>query len=190
MAAEVRSGCPLLTGRWSYEVTSFSCELRFDHLCNEAMLVAQELHHFEGRWDCVGYGGSAACPHWQFNRNPLMVLTSSLLTKRDGILCHIACLPDFRSVSNDRLKFKHTFETSASPQGGDCAVFFWLSLFCHTAGLVFRRHKPPISVGGWAVYPICNDDLYWVGTTPGNTWQHLFAALIAACVWGASLFMP
>ena len=140
-------GLPTTPGRWSYEVTSFSCELRFDHLSNEAMLVAQELHHFEGKNAGIAWvtGGSAACPHWQFNRNPLMMLTSSLLTKRDGILCHLACLPDFRSVSNDRLKFKHTFETGASPEGGDFAVFFCLSLFCYTAGLVFRRDKSPIS---------------------------------------------
>lgn len=190
MAAEVRSGCPLLlaVGLMRSPLSVASCTLTISAMrpCSsrKSCIISRDAGI---AWVT---GGSAACPHWQFNRNPLMVLTSSLLTKRDGILCHIACLPDFRSVSNDRLKFKHTFETSASPRGGDCAVFFWLSLFCHTTGLVFRRHKPPISVGGWAVYPICNDDSYWVGTTPGNTWQHLFAALIAACVWGASLFMP
>ena len=55
-------GLPTTPGRWSYEVTSFSCELHFDHLCNEAMLVAQELHHFEGCWDCVGYRGLGGMP--------------------------------------------------------------------------------------------------------------------------------
>jgi hypothetical protein len=45
------------------------------------------------------------------------------------------------------LEFKRAFETSASPQGGDCVVFFWLRLFCHTAGLAFRREaRVPLTV--------------------------------------------
>jgi len=49
-------------GRWLSEAISFGRELRFDHLCNEAMLVAQELHHFEGRRDCLGYGRLGGMP--------------------------------------------------------------------------------------------------------------------------------
>jgi hypothetical protein len=116
-------------GRCLSEAISFSRELRSDHLCNEAMLVAQELHHFEGRRDCVGYGRLSGVPPLAIQHESTEGADEQSFNEaRRDILRHCLSL-SLRIVSNDCLKFKRMFETSASPEDGDCMTFSGCAFF-------------------------------------------------------------
>jgi hypothetical protein len=39
---------PVSTGEGPFKAAAARCHLRFDHFCDQGVLVAHELHHFRG----------------------------------------------------------------------------------------------------------------------------------------------